>query len=306
MTRVLIDPDGLERTARVLDHVADEYHGLARELHAFPNLPGPIGGWVDAERGRVAGGLDAQAGTLHTIAGRLRARAREARLADAADGHDARPRLPGRRPHWPLHPPLPLQSQQSEGQLSPADFLHWLRDQLVVTPIPGRPGLTLGSASDVGGSEGAGAAVGLGFLLLAAAALAIYEMSQSQPQDSSQSKAESVPTAADTGARCTPQPTFDPDPLSGYRQQLDPATLDAARRELRGEVVARKPDGTPYDHVGKVRKAQEGLKNTIATMRGRLMYSSCSSAQRAEAQRVLSEASRLLDYSEKYVPSGSG
>ena len=306
MTRVLIDPDGLERTARVLDHVADEYHGLARELQAFTNLPGPIGSWVDAERGRVAGGLDAQAGTLHSIAGRLRARAREARLADAADGRDARPRPPGRRPHWPLRPPLPLQPQQSEGQLSPADFLHWLREQLVVTPIPGRPGLTLGSASDAGRSEGAGAMVVVGFLLLAAAALAVYEMSQSQPQDSSQSRPDSVPTPADTGARCTPQPTFDPDPLSGYRQQLDPATLDAARRELRGEVVARKPDGTPYNHVGKVRKAQEGLKNTIAKMRGRLSATSCSSAQRAEAQRVISEASRLLDYSEKYVPSGSG
>jgi len=303
MTRVLIDPDGLERTARVLDHVADEYHGLARELHAFPNLPGPIGGWVDAERGRVAGGLDAQAGTLHTIAGRLRARAREARLADAADGHDTRPRL--RRLHWPLHPPLPLQPQQSEGQLSPADFLHWLREQLVVTPIPGRPGLTLGSTSDAGGSEVAGAVVVVGFLLLAAVALAVYEMSQSQPQDSSQSRPESVPTPADTGARCTPQPTFDPDPLSGYRQQLDPATLDAARRELRGEVVARKPDGTPYDHVGKVRKAQDGLKNRIADMQDQLRKPSCSLAQRAQAQRVLSEASRLLDYSEKYVPSGS-
>ena len=71
--------------------MADEYHGLARELHAFASLPGPTRSWVDAERGRVAGGLDAQAGTLHSIAGRLRARAREARLADAADGHDARP-----------------------------------------------------------------------------------------------------------------------------------------------------------------------------------------------------------------------
>ena len=303
MTRVLIDPDGLERTARVLDHVADEYHGLARELHALASLPGPIGGWVDGERGRVAGGLDAQAGTLHSIAGRLRARAQEARLADA-DGHEARARLPGPPPHWPLHPPLPLQPQQSEGQLSPADFLHRLRDQLVVTPIPGRPGLTVGSASDVGGSEGAGAVVVVGFLLLLGAALAVYEMSQSQPQDSSQSKPDSVPTAADTGARCTPQPTFDPDPLSGYRQQLDPATLDAARRELRGEVVKLKPDGTPYDHVGKVRKAQEGLKNTIAKMQAELRKPSCSPAQRAQAQRVISEASRLLDYSEKYVPSG--
>lgn len=44
MTRILVDPDALERAARVLDHVADEYHSLARELHAFPSLPGPVGG----------------------------------------------------------------------------------------------------------------------------------------------------------------------------------------------------------------------------------------------------------------------
>src|SRR5262249_41242473 len=121
MTRVLIDPDGLERTARVLDHAADEYHGLARELHALPSLPGPIGGWVDAERGGVAGGLDAQAGTLRSIAGGLRERAREARMADAVDARDRRGKLPDRLPHWPLRPP-PLQRRPAEAS-SPEDFL---------------------------------------------------------------------------------------------------------------------------------------------------------------------------------------
>jgi len=130
-------------------------------------------------------------------------------------------------------------------------------------------------------------------------------MNQSQPQDSSQSKPESIPTAADAGAKCTPQTTFDPDPLANYRKDLDRATLDAARRELRGEVVARKPDGTPYDHVGKVKELQKGLKNTIARMQVRLSQPGCSPAQRAEAERIIAEASRLLDYSEKYVPSGS-
>lgn len=308
MTRVLIDPDGLERTARVLDHVADEYHGLARELHAFPSLPGPIGGWVDAERGRVAGGLNAQAGALHSIAGRLRERAREARMAGAADGRDRGGKLPDRLPHWPVRPP-PLQPRPAEAAASPEDFLQWLREQVAVTPMPGRFGLAPGFMRATTSRGGTDAAIVLLGLLIMVGALVVggglVEMSQSQSQDSSKSKPQSVPTEADTSTRCTPQPTFDPDPLSGYRQQLDPATLDAARRELHGEVVKRKPDGTPFDHVGKVKKAQAGLKNTIADMKNVLRRQGCSPAQRAEAERIISEASRLLDYSEKYVPSGS-
>ena len=308
MTRVLIDPDGLERTARVLDHVADEYHGLARELHAFPSLPAPIGGWVDAERGRVAGGLNAQAGALHSIAGRLRERAREARMAGAADGRDRGGKLPDRLPHWPVRPP-PLQPRPAEAAASPEDFLQWLREQVAVTPMPGRFGLAPGFMRATTSRGGTDAAIVLLGLLIMVGALVVggglVEMSQSQSQDSSNTKPESVPPAADAGVKCTPQTAVDPDPLANYRKDLDRATLDAARRELRGEVVARKPDGTPFDHVGKVKDVQKGLKNTIARMQARLRQPSCSPVQRAEAERIISEASRLLDYSEKYVPSGS-
>lgn len=308
MTRILVDPDALERAARVLDHVADEYHGLARELHAFPSLPGPIGGWIDAERGRVAGGLDAQAGALHSTATRLRQRAQEARMADAADGRDRRGRLPDRLPHWPLRPP-PLPPRPAEAASSPEDFLHWLREQVAVTPMPGRFGLALHSMNSTtsGDRPGLWAAL-LGLLILVGALLArsgFVQLSQSQPQDSSESKPESVPTAVDTSTRCTPQPTFDPDPLRNYKKDLNPETLDAARRELRGEVVKLKPDGIPYDHVRKVKNIQKGLKNTIANMQKVLRMQSCSPAQRAEVERIISEASRLLDYSEKFVPPGS-
>lgn len=306
MTRVLIDPEGLERTARVLDHAADGYHGLARELQAFPSLPGPVGPWVDAERGRVAGGLDVQAGALRSIAGRLRERAREARMADAADGRDRRDKLPDRHPRWPLRPP-PLQRRPAEAS-SPEYFLHWLREQVAVTPVPGRFSLAprvMRATTSRGGTDPGAVLLGLLIMVGALVVGGLVEMSQNRPQDSSQSKPESVPTAADAGARCTPQTTFDPDPLANYRKDLDRATLDAARRELRGEVVARKPDGTPYDHVGKVKELQKGLKNTIARMQARLKQPACSPAQRAEAERIISEASRLLDYSEKYVPSGS-
>jgi len=307
VTRVLIDPEGLERTARVLDHAAAEYHSVARELRAFPSLPGPIGSWVDAERGRLAGGLNAEAGALRSIAGRLRERAREARMADSVDARDRRGKPPDRLPHWPLRRP-PLKPRPAETASSPEDFLHWLREQVAVTAVPGRLGLAprfMKATTSTGGTDAAKVLLGLLILVGALVVGGLAEMSQNKPQDSSQSKPESVPTAADTGAECTPQTTFDPDPLANYRKDLDRATLDAARRELRGEVVARKPDGTPYDHVGKVRELQKGLKNTIARMQARLRQPGCSPAQRAEAERIISEASRLLDYSEKYVPPGS-
>ncbi|MFJ4325504.1 polymorphic toxin type 28 domain-containing protein [Streptomyces tricolor] len=34
---------------------------------------------------------------------------------------------------------------------------------------------------------------------------------------------------------------------------------NAARREANGEVVARKPDGTPFDHIAELKQAREGL-----------------------------------------------
>jgi hypothetical protein len=103
MTRIVVDPDALERAARVLDHVAGEYHYLARELHAFPRLPGPVGGWIEAERGRVASGLDGQATSLRHTASKLRDRARYARDADTDSRR--RPPFPGGPPRWPLLPP---------------------------------------------------------------------------------------------------------------------------------------------------------------------------------------------------------
>ncbi|MFB8282605.1 polymorphic toxin type 28 domain-containing protein [Nocardia colli] len=86
------------------------------------------------------------------------------------------------------------------------------------------------------------------------------------------------------------------------KEHLTDRDLDAARRELNGEVVARKPDGTPWDHVHEVRDAQNGLVNRIGQIQRSLADSRTSAAERQELERELSEASRLLDYSEQFVP----
>jgi uncharacterized protein YukE len=86
------------------------------------------------------------------------------------------------------------------------------------------------------------------------------------------------------------------------KEHLTERDLDAARRELNGEVVARKPDGTPWDHVDEVQNAQRGLVNRINQLKKQLGDSRLSDADKAAAQEELSEASRLLDHSEQYVP----
>lgn len=78
--------------------------------------------------------------------------------------------------------------------------------------------------------------------------------------------------------------------------------MDAARREAAGEVVARKADGTPWDHVTELRDAQNGLLNRINKIKRELAGSDLDDATRAALQRELSEASKLLDKTEEFLP----
>ena len=77
----------------------------------------------------------------------------------------------------------------------------------------------------------------------------------------------------------------------------------AAFREDRGEVVSVKHDGTPHDHVRKVKNVQRGLKENAANLQDLLRDPSASRQQRMQAERLLSRASKLLDYSERFVQS---
>lgn len=78
--------------------------------------------------------------------------------------------------------------------------------------------------------------------------------------------------------------------------------LDAARREAAGEVVARKADGTPWDHVHELRDAQRGLLNRVDSLKKQLGNTNLTDVQRSKFQKELGEASKLLDKTEKYLP----
>ena len=93
-----------------------------------------------------------------------------------------------------------------------------------------------------------------------------------------------------------------PSKTDRMKEHLTEKDLDAARRELNGEVVARKPTGQPWDHVDEVRNAQRGLVRRIEQLKRLLGDSRSSAADRTAYEIELSEASKLLDYSEQFVP----
>jgi Bacterial toxin 28 len=86
------------------------------------------------------------------------------------------------------------------------------------------------------------------------------------------------------------------------KEHLTDRDLDAARRELGGEVVKTKGSGQPWDHVDEVRNAQRGLVNQINRLERSLGDSRLDPAERPAIEAELSEASKLLDHSEQWVP----
>lgn len=80
--------------------------------------------------------------------------------------------------------------------------------------------------------------------------------------------------------------------------------MEAARKELSGEIVAMKGNGIPYDHVDELSNAQQGLLERITYIKALLAHAPDSPA-RSALVKELGEASRLLDKSEEYLPRNS-
>jgi RHS repeat-associated protein len=85
-------------------------------------------------------------------------------------------------------------------------------------------------------------------------------------------------------------------------EHLTQRDLSAASREAAGHVVAVKPSGVPFNHLLEVREAQQGLLNRIDAINRLLSRPTLDAAERAQLENELSHASRLLDYSERYLP----
>ena len=92
-------------------------------------------------------------------------------------------------------------------------------------------------------------------------------------------------------------------PVSHYREQLTIATLIAAQRELNfGEVVRRRWDGVPFDHVARVRQAQRGLRDRLSALQDKLNWPGLADEDRAIYEEEFAEGSWLLEFSRQFVP----
>lgn len=91
-------------------------------------------------------------------------------------------------------------------------------------------------------------------------------------------------------------------PTDRAKEHLTERDLDGARRELNGEVVARKSNGEPWNHVQEVRETQNKLVKRIDQLKRVLADTRVGTDPKAVAQAELSEASRLLEHSKQFVP----
>ena len=184
-------------------------------------------------------------------------------------------------------------------------MLHHPED--VLEMLGGAALMTLGVGGEVGGialdATGIGAVVGVPANVVSAAAIASGAGMMAMGAGNMAQHASEDPVEAVTVE----------DPPTGYsgktgtktdrlKEHLTDRDLDAARRESNGEVVARKSNGEPWDHVNEVREAQNGLLNQVQRLQRKLGDTRLSEADRAAAQEELSEASRLLDHSKQFLP----
>ena len=83
----------------------------------------------------------------------------------------------------------------------------------------------------------------------------------------------------------------------------DQTSLNAAKIELQGGQIDMAIErGVTFDHVTKVRTAQDGLLKHIGKINARLSHPQCTMIDRKALAEELSKASKLLDHTEQFVP----
>ena len=80
---------------------------------------------------------------------------------------------------------------------------------------------------------------------------------------------------------------------------LDASHRAAAIREARGEVVARRPDGQPFDHINEIRETANGLRRDISAAKSLVNNPDVPTSVRVRAQAALREATGLLRVAEQ-------
>jgi hypothetical protein len=309
MSRVVADAGELDWVARQVGQAGVELEDTARQVAALASwLPPPVAGPYSEASWAIRRGLEAEAQALDRLAAEVRLVGRAVELAEAG-GFDPRLASMGAlqlaravldRDGWRRRggpPPAPQGAEPADEELlralrvrlgwqiaaSPGGLLRLQLSQYASAAAGRRSSSAMGLA--------AAAAIILG-LLFAAGSLVDNPATDTRPTP--------APTRTGRDAECDPEPPGQSVDRAKH-VLLDQRHIDAVRRELKGEVVHTKPDGTPSDHVTEYRQEQDRVRKRIADLRRIISDSRCSAEDKTAAQRELADASRLLDWTEKNV-----
>jgi hypothetical protein len=304
MSRVLIDGEGLDWTARRLAQAGADLGEAARDVAALAARLPPVVSALYAEASSpIVRGLEVEAGAMVRLAAELRLVRRAVELAQAG-GFD-----PGLATEWSdgwrrRRPPFTPPAAAGSDGATDEEVLRWLRMRLAWRIASGPGGLfrvqlaatgTLPPRKSTGtGAAGGAAAVAILLALFMAAAMA------------ASGSGSGTTTGATTSPPKTPDPSCD---AVGHGNDVDKAKavlldkrhIDAVKRERQGQIVHTKADGTPSDHVTEYRQEQVRVRKRIGELKGIIGNSRCSAEDKATAQRELSDASKLLDWTENNV-----
>jgi RHS repeat-associated protein len=78
------------------------------------------------------------------------------------------------------------------------------------------------------------------------------------------------------------------------------ATFQAAEKEAQGIVVAVRPDGKPFDHIGALKQGLQGLKNDATTLTNSLKNDTLSQAQREAISANLRQINTTINQTLKF------
>jgi uncharacterized protein YwgA len=82
---------------------------------------------------------------------------------------------------------------------------------------------------------------------------------------------------------------------------LQLSDISAAKRELAGEVVARKADGTPFDHVQEVQDGLKSVGNAIDGLKSDLGNTALGKDAREAIEQTISRLSKFKDAVEQFL-----
>ncbi len=77
-------------------------------------------------------------------------------------------------------------------------------------------------------------------------------------------------------------------------------TFQAAAKEARGMVVALRPDGKPFDHIGPLREGLKGLTNSTKQLTNALKDDSLSQAAREAIKNNLKQINSAIDQTKAF------